>query len=388
MSVFTIIMSKRKASKEFQVSKKQRKKAKPVLNRAIYPFAKCCTNECCEGGCLSDIMQMKTLKYNDDSVFVSLLRKMNQKKHSFNAPRYNPDPTFEKFLKDLRIKDASDITEMFKKRTITTNSKLNDCVCCSELKGIKILEVRILNVSGLFEKHFECRLLNSSYKMYLTYKEMRFYNAKKVYPYKILGLGPEASREEITLTHERLKKNLLLSNLDQGEEEHLNNAYRIAMSNELAKIEKGESYFLSLDTKAYSNLLEECLYNYVYDRKCNYYVPHFMSLLHVENLDLEKEKVKEKRDRLSPIGHISGTWIISPNDCFYVPEDSCGYEKGIGIWPRKKQSKHLRENDIRNFKRFVKTNLREYHEDIVVSEKSELFQSFLKQKDYFGFMHF
>ena len=121
------------------------------LDTSIYPFVPChehCENNCeadaCSKRCVDKCYKKLGIHCDRKKVFVRLLTHINNVTHSFINLKER-DLEVDKCLKLLRVYVAADVTRLFRHFSLTKDSLLNTCACCSSTRG-RVLHVQLRNI--------------------------------------------------------------------------------------------------------------------------------------------------------------------------------------------------------------------------------------------------
>ena len=308
------------------------------LDETTYPFVPC--HDFCENDCTADVYFTKKVRErfkeigiekDRGNMFLSLLSYISKEKHSF-LNLESKDEEVDKYLKCMKVFSSSDVKKIFRHYLLTEDSTLNNCRCCSVVRG-RVLHVQLQHKYETF-----------SYT-YFTFSTLHGSQ---------LCLTPG----ELLDSKLRLENGCLLQ------------------SSSLRELQKGDCFFLTLSMKKYLNILEETVDRYVQVQRPSYLkLPHATALMMVA-----KMCGKYDRKQISPIGQLMDSWVLEKRDIYFLSaESTCAYDHRVGFGQLQQCSKWVPYEDVYKLQKFVRDTV-EFHGTLIVPESSALFEQYLMKR--------
>ena len=308
------------------------------LDTNIYPFVPC--HKHCENNCEADALSKrcvdqcyKKLGIHRDrkKVFVRLLTHINNVTHSFINLKER-DLEVDQCLKLLRVYVPADVTRLFRHFSLTKDSLLNTCACCSSTRG-RVLHVQLRNI---FKTCAYC---------YYTFETLH-------------GCELCLETNDLLNLHLRYEDGLAVSLA----------SYRC--------LRKGDTFYITVTSKKYLSFLSKILCEYVKTHR-----PAFARLPRATTLmAVEKLYGTCNRKLVSPIGQLMDTWVLDGRRIYFLPEETiCSYDFQVGIAAVQRHSKWVRPEDVYFLNKFIRCKVT-FQGTLLVPESSELFQQYLLKR--------
>jgi hypothetical protein len=312
----------------------KKRKVSVSFDLESYPFKRCHLD--CDNNCRADevwnkeIVSVKQRIHEDfyarSGLFINLLNHMNAPEHGIELPE-GSEP-IERYLQLLKVKDTGCIQKLFNDYSIT--GFFNNCRCCSTNKR-KIIKATIIQKRNkYYNTYYVCKMSNG-YNLKFDQLEMQQYTCACPDP---------------------------------------------------AGLNINDSILLGLHYDKYIKILENILWEHIFDRETNYLpLPKQYTLFAATKAFMDAD-IKSARKTLSPVGQLMNAWVINKNACLFIPANcmtiEC-YNKNIGLWPRRRYSKNLKHRHVHKLKRFLYQTFPSYSGTFVVPEDSKLFEAFLDE---------